>query len=47
MKIAIEADTGYSIKQQLIIDAHEAMIEQFDEEIKEYEENGPIKWEAD
>lgn len=35
------------IKHKLYIDAHQAMVDQFEAEIAEYEANGPIKWEAD
>lgn len=44
--IDLEAETD-PIKRQFYIDAHQAMIKQFADEIKEYEANGPIKWEAD
>ena len=45
MMIAISLDTETDpIKRQLYIDAHKAMIEQFSEEIAEYEDN-PINWE--
>lgn len=45
MMIAIGLDTETDpIKRQLYIDTHQAMIEQFSEEIAEYEDN-PINWE--
>lgn len=46
MKAAIEFEGEEDpIKRKLMIDAHQSMIETFNDEIADYNTNGAIKWE--